>query len=236
MQNIIELAENLLTFTQARSVFLYGSRARDDFYPESDYEIGVLIPREKYIGRSAIRDKFNIKDVNIFPFIYEEFMAQNPDTPFVKSIYLREIILAGKTLAGEEIIKKLMPPQISTTDILQELRFNLGYALAATHSYRNNDVDTASLHMAKSCLFATRDLIVLMTGELPLTYDEIVEKAKTINLGKFESLPQYANQLRRREVGLDEQKLFANISYLNQFVENQIIRTLKTDGDITLVK
>lgn len=161
MENIQKIIDDLLKFTNTKSIFLYGSRARTDFYNESDYEIGVLMAKDEYIGRSEIKNKFNFKGVNIFPFYYEEFISHNPDTPFVKSIYMKEIIEAGKTLAGEKIIENLKPPEIKLLDIIQDLRFNLGYSLAATHSYREGDNINASLHLAKSCLFGTRDYIIL---------------------------------------------------------------------------
>lgn len=97
MEKVQQIGNDLIKLTSAKSVFLYGSRARTDFYEESDYEIGVLMEKDKYIGRSEIKKHFNLKGVNIFPFYYEDFVAGNPDTPFVKSIYMKEIIEAGKT-------------------------------------------------------------------------------------------------------------------------------------------
>ena len=43
MEKAQKIANDLFKFANAKSIFLYGSRARDDFYEESDYEIGVLI-------------------------------------------------------------------------------------------------------------------------------------------------------------------------------------------------
>ena len=47
--------------------------------------------------------------------------------------------MAGKTLSGEKVIEKMKAPQISIIDLIQDLRFNLGYALASVISYRNGD-------------------------------------------------------------------------------------------------
>ena len=102
MEKAEKIAQELLKFTNAKSVFLYGSRARADFYAESDYEIGVLMEKDKYVGRAEIKNRFSEKGVNIFPFYYEDFIAGNPDTPFQKSIYMREFVEPGKPLSGDK--------------------------------------------------------------------------------------------------------------------------------------
>ncbi len=236
MENIQKIIDGLINFTNAKSVFLYGSRARTDFYNESDYEIGVLMEKDKYIGRSEIKDKFNFKGINIFPFYYEEFIECNPDTPFVKSIYMKEIIEAGKTLAGEKIIENLKPPEIKLFDVIQDLRFNLGYSLAATHSYRENDNINAALHLAKSCLFGTRDYIILKLKKFPIPFDEIVKLSNNLDLKEYGDLPSYAHKLRRREEKVNEQNLFKNISYLNKFIEKELLEVYNKQGNVVLIK
>lgn len=236
MEKIQKIIDDLLKFTDAKSIFLYGSRARTDFYNESDYEIGVLMEKDKYISRSEIKDKFNLKSINIFPFHYEEFIVYNPDTPFVKSIYMREIIEAGKTVTGEKVIENLTPPEIKLLDIIQDLRFNLGYSLAATHSYRGGDKINASLHLAKSCLFGTRDYIILKLQKFPISFDEIVELSKNLDLKEYDDLPSYAHRLRKREEKMNEHNLFKNISYLNKFVEKELLETYNNQGNIILIK
>lgn len=235
MDKAQQIADDLLKFTNARSIFLYGSRARTDFYSESDYEVGVLMDRKKYISRAEIKSRFDIKGINIFPFYYDNFVAGNPDTPFQKSIYMREIIEAGKTLAGEKIIESLQPPVISLLDIIQDVRFNLGYALAATHSFRNGDNLTASLHLAKSCLFGTRNYIIFKTNKLLISYDNIVKASKELDLQEYQDLPAYAAKLRKEEVGVDDKSLFQNISYLNKFIENDLMASFRKEGDRALV-
>ena len=236
MKNIQNVINDLQKFTDAKSIFLYGSRARTDFYNESNYEIGVLMENDKYISRKDIKDKFNFRGINIFPFHYEDFIAYNPDTPFVKSIYMREVIEAGKTVVGEKIIENMKPPGIKLLDIIYDLRFNLGYSLAATHSYREGDNINASLHLAKSCLFGTRDYIILKLKKFPVPFDEIVELSKTLDLYEYSDLPSYAFKLRKREEKIDENKLFANISYLNKFVEKELLEAYNNQGNIILIK
>lgn len=236
MEQIQKLIDELLSFTNAKSIFLYGSRARTDFYNESDYEIGVLMDSKKYVSRGEIKTKFNLKGINIFPFYYDDFIKYDPDTPFVKSIYIREIIEAGKTLAGEKVIENLKPPEIKLLDVIQDLRFNLGYSLAATHSHREGDFINASLHLAKSCLFGTRDYIILKLKKFPISFDEIVESSKSLNLEDYSNLPRYARGLRKGEEKINEQNLFKNISYLNKFIEKEVMETYKNQNNIVLIK
>lgn len=236
MEKAKKIAEEILKLTDAKSVFLYGSRSRSDFYPDSDYEIGVLMEKNKYVSRDEIKNHFNIKGVNIFPFRYEDFVVGNIDTPFQKSIYLREIIEAGKTLAGEKIIENLKLPEIKLLDIIQDIRFNLGYALASTHSYRNGDNATASLHFAKACLFGTRDYIIFKTGKFLISYDDILQASREIDLEEYQDLPDYAFRLRKREIDIEDKKLFQNISYLNKFIESQMLTVFNSEGNKVLVK
>jgi len=235
MDKAEQIAKELLKFTNAKSVFLYGSRARADFYTESDYEIGVLMTKENYVGRAEIKNRFNEWGVNIFPFYYEDFIAGNPDTPFQKSIYMREIVEAGRTLAGEKVIENLKPPEIRLLDLIQDVRFNLGYALAATHSYRNGDNTTASLHFAKSCLFGTRDYIVFKTNNFLISYDDIINASRKLDLQEYKDLPEYAFQVRKGSADIDNTRLFQNISYLNKFIENELVNTFEKEGNKTLI-
>lgn len=235
MDKAEQIAQELLKFTNAKSIFLYGSRARADFYDESDYEIGILMEKSKYVGRAEIKKHFSEKGVNVFPFYHEDFIAGNPDTPFQKSIYMREIVEAGKTLAGEKVIENLKVPEIKLLDLIQDVRFNLGYALAATHSYRNGDNATASLHFAKSCLFGTRDYIIFKTGNFLISYDDILAASKKLDLQEYKDLPDYAFQLRKRGTDIDDKKLFQNISYLNRFIEAELLTAFEKSGNKSLV-
>jgi len=236
MNKAKEIAQKIMEFTKAKSIFLYGSRARDDFYDESDYEIGILMEKDRYISRAEIKNYLNEKGVNVFPFHYEDFIKGNPDTPFQKSIYMREIIEAGKTLTGEKIIENLKPPEIRLLDIIQDVRFNLGYALAATHSYRNGDNATARLHFAKSCLFGTRNYIAFKTSKFVISYDDILNISKKLDLKEYKDLPAYAYEMRKREVEIDDKKLFQNISYLNKFIENELLLAFTNEGNVTIIK
>ena len=152
------------------SIFLYGSRARTDSLSRSDYEIGVLYKRTKKISRTELKEINTNKDVVLYPFEYEDFLAYKIDTPFPENIYFRELIKAGKTLHGEKVIENLEPPKITTLDLLQRIRFDTGFALAAILSKRNGDEITAATEFPKSCLFGVRCLLILDTKSFPLTF------------------------------------------------------------------
>lgn len=219
---------------QPTSIFLYGSRARTDSTPGSDYEIGVLLPEDKYVGRSVLRGAVKDKGVSVYPFRLEQFKAGNPDTPFNKKIYLREVIASGKTLRGEKVIESMQLPSIETLDVLSDAQFNLGYALAATIAHRDGSEQTANLLFYKSCLFGVRSLIMEKTGKVPATYDDIVAEAELLELGEYADLVKAAYQARQSGT-YDPAALFKNISFINQFVMPALRNRMEKDGNQILV-
>jgi hypothetical protein len=48
-------------------------------------------------------------------------------------------------------------------------------------------------------------------------------------------LPEYAFQIRKRDADIDDAKLFQNISYLNKFIENELVSTFKKEGNKILI-
>lgn len=119
-----------------RSVFLYGSRSRGDAKPDSDYEIGVIFDDDKYVRRSDIHAAIPNPNVKAYPFKWGELLNGTFGHVFQKSIYLREIIKGGRTIAGEHLLEQIPPPPITTLDLIQRLRFDIGMALAAVLSFR----------------------------------------------------------------------------------------------------
>ena len=216
------------------SIFLYGSRARTDSLSRSDYEIGVLYRRDKKISRSELKEINPYKDVVLYPFEYEDFLAYKIDTPFPENIYFRELVEAGKTLYGEKVIENLEPPKITTLDLLQRIRFDTGFALAAILSKRNGDEITAATEFPKSCLFGVRCLIILDTKNFPLTYDDIYEQSKKLDLGEYREVVDHAFAVRKGEK-IDENFLYRNVSLLNKVIKNRILESLRKDGDKILI-
>ena len=219
------------------SIFLYGSRARTDFLKRSDFEIGVLMKKNKYVGRSKIKSEIQEKGFNIYPFEYEDFIKGKLDTPFQKSIYLREIVEAGKTLRGKKIIENMKAPEIEVIDIIQDLRFNLGYAFASMHSYRNGDKFTASYEFYKSCMFGLRDLEILKLRKFVAPYDDIYRLSKKLKLTKdYKDLVFTAYKARQILRPFQYKDIFINISFLNEFIESQIIDYFERNGNKVLIK
>lgn len=236
MKKLNAILDKLETFCEPISIFLYGSRARTDFLKRSDFEIGVLIPERRYMSRGEIRKIIKEKKINIYPFRYEDFIKGKIDTPFQNSIYLRELVLTGKTLRGKRVIEEINPPTIKVIDIIQDLRFNIGYALASVISYRNSDSKTASMEFYKSCLFGTRSLVILKLKIFALTYKEIYEFSKKLKLGEYELLVLVAYKSRQGKIKYSEKDMFQNISYLNKFIEPQLIRYFNKYGNKILIQ
>ncbi len=216
------------------SIFLYGSRARSDFLEQSDYEIGVIYRRSKKISRSELGELNPYKDVILYPFEYEDFIDYKIDTPFPENIYFRELIVAGKTLYGKEIIENLEPPKITTVDLLQRINFDIGFALAAILSNRNGDKVTAASEFTKSCFFGVRCLIILENGEFPTTYNNIYEESQKINLNGYQEVVDHALDVRRGGE-INEKFLYQNISLLNQIVRYRISSSLKEKGNKNII-
>jgi len=233
--NIEKVLDSIETICDPTSIFLYGSRARTDSTSESDYEIGILLPEDKYVGRTILRSAVKDARVSVYPFRLEQFQAGNPDTPFNKQIYLREVIVSGKTLRGEQIIENMQPPSIETIEVLADAQFNLGYALAATIAHRDGSVPTANLLFYKSCLFGTRALIMEKTGKVPATYDDILLASKDLDLGEYGDVVQAAYNARQSG-SYSPEILFKNISYLNQMVIPKIRQSLDEDGNKIVVE
>lgn len=217
------------------SIFLYGSRARTDALSRSDYEVGVLYKRAQKISRLELKEINPHKEVVIYPFEYEDFTAYKIDTPFPEAIYFRELIGAGKTLYGEQVIEHLEPPKITTLDLLQRVRFDTAFALAAILSKRNGDEITASTEFSKSCLFALRCLIILETKRFPFTYDDIYEESKTLNLGEYRQVVEHSFAVRKGTEPLDENLLYRNVSLLNKIIKNRIVDSMQKEGNKELL-
>lgn len=189
----------------------------------------MLLTEKRYVGRAVLRSAINDKRVSAYSFRLEQFVAGNPDTPFNKNIYMRELIASGRTLRGDKIIEGLEPPNIEVVDALSDAEFNLGYALAATIAHRDGATDTTNLLFYKSCLFGARALIMAKLGELPATYDAIVEAANKLDLGEYQALIKTAYDARQTGV-YDPNALFKNISFINQAVVPALREMLEHDA------
>lgn len=231
---LTQILSQLEAICSPKSIFLYGSQVRSDARPDSDYELGVLFERDKYVGRAVLKESVKDLNVSVYPFYVDDFIAGNPDTPFNKNIFLREVIASGRTIFGARIVEDMKPPAVDVLDLLSDVQFNLGYALAATISDRNGDLKSANTLFYKSCLFGTRSLIIFRTSSFPRTYPEIFSMAGKLQLGQYEQLIKSAYDARQS--GLYERSmLFKNISYLNQVVLPELRACLaQTDNKVML--
>ena len=212
-----DIVEKITQKASPSSIFLYGSRARDDATKRSDYEIGVLFTEDEYINRSALRGIITNENISIYPFEITQFKQGELDTPFNKRIYVRELVVAGKTLYGEQVIENMPIPSISAVDILADVQFNLGYALAATIANRDGATTTANLLFYKSVFFATRALIILEQKKMFITYTDIYQASKQLELGDYAKVLDAAHKARN-DRAYDIHMLYKNISYINQYI------------------
>jgi len=217
------------------SIVLYGSRARNDFLPESDHEIALFYTSRKDVTWADIKRYVNQPGFDIYPFNYDNFLKGSFDSPFQKTIYKRELIDAGKTLYGEDI-QKLPTPSIKMLDLIEDLRFNSGYALASLISLRNGDKQTSSQLFYKSCLFSARSPIMIETGKFPYTYNEILNLSREICLDEFQESIERAYSKRKNRFFVEAKEIIKLISEINNFLEPTIKRKYETEGDVIVIK
>lgn len=232
---IISALEALRQFN-SKSVFLYGSRGRSDSMPNSDYEIGVIFDDANYVQRHKIHAVIDSPNVKAYPFKLSELLNGTFDTPFQKTIYLHEIIKGGRTIDGEHLIEQIPPPPIAVIDLIQRIRFDIGYALAALLSYRNNDMQTSMEEFCKSCLLGVRNLEILELKIFPLGYDEIYELSKKVATEpRYTKVIDAAYSLRNGAKNVEIDVIFDNISLLNKLVEAKIIAAFEASGNVAVI-
>jgi predicted nucleotidyltransferase len=220
--------------TKPISVFIYGSRAREDFKNNSDYEIGVLFEKEKKWGRRELKQLHTLDHLNLYPFVYENFLEYSLDTPFPRAVYLRELLEGAKTVRGEKVVEKMEPPAVTLSDLLEVGTFQIAYALGAVLSSRQNDLVTASIEFTKSVLFGARVLVILETKKFPLEYDQITQQALKLDLEpQFIDLIKHAVDVRSG-ANINQQYLYTNITFLNQVVLQRVRDGLKKGNKVIL--
>lgn len=232
---IDETLQSLAKFNP-KSVFLYGSRGRGDAKIDSDYEFGVIFDDDDYVQRSDVHAATANPQVKAYPFKWSELSQGTFGHVFQKSIYLREIIEGGKTVAGKKLVENIKPVPITTLDLIQRLRFDIGLALAALLSSRSGDMVTSMEEFSKSCLFGLRCLIILELKEFPVGYEEIYTLA-----GKLQGVEEYQHVIdaafaQRSNAQLPEiDIIFENISLLDTFIEPKIVAYFNKKGNIRVI-
>lgn len=216
------------------SIFVYGSRARGDFKKNSDYEVGVLFERDKKWGRRELKQLHSLGNLNLYPFIYEDFIDYSLDTPFPRAVYLRELLEGAKTVKGKKVVEEMESPAVKVSDLLEVGTFQIAYALSAVLSSRQEDWITTSIEFTKSVLFGARVLVVLETKKFPLEYGEIAEQALKLELEpQFKDLIKHAIEVRKGAKP-DPIQLYTNITFLNQVVLQRVRDEFKNGNKILL--
>ena len=194
--------------TSPVSIFIYGSQARGDHIPESDYEVGVLYKEKNKISRSSLSKMHNVKGLNIYPFVYENFTTYQPDTPFPTAFYLRSLFDGGaKTIHGEKVVEEIQPPAITIT---------------------------AKDQLVGSIMYGSRVLLAL-NGMFVQRYDDILARIKQSELDdEYKELIEYAMRVRNNKDKIRPEMIFLAISYLNQVVRQQVKEKLSDGNTIVL--
>lgn len=219
-----------------KSVFLYGSRGRGDFLPDSDYEVGLIFDNDKYVQRSDIHAAITNPNVKAYPFKWGELSQGTFSHVFQKSLYLREIIKGTKTISGEDLIAQILPPPITTLDLIQRVRFDIGMSLAAILSFRSGDLPTGMEEFSKACFFGVRSLEILELKVFPLGYEEIYRlSSKVVKEPEYLEVIEAAHTLRKKGTTAGINILFKNVSLLDSLIEPKILAEFTANGNQDLV-
>ena len=101
--------ENLNSF----QFFCMGRGPELIFWKTVITRLGVLYARTKKITRLDLASVSSHKNINLYPFEYEDFLDYQIDTPFPEKIYLRELKESGQTISGEKALLFLRISEIN---------------------------------------------------------------------------------------------------------------------------
>ncbi len=212
------------------SVFVYGSRARDDYEAKSDFEVGVLYEEGKEWGRRDLARLHKVEGLNIYPFKIKDFCEYKLDTPFPKVLYMREMVGSAQTVTGEKVLESLALPEVRLMDLFEGAVFEVATAYAAYRSEKEKDHVTAAISFTKSVFFGTRVLLVLRKSAFSFTYTQILEESRGLDLKKeYRDLLEHAMEVRKGS-GIKWDTLFTNISFQNKAVLREV-RDALIEGD-----
>lgn len=232
---IEKLVSRILTICRPESIFLYGSRARDDARQGGDTEIGVVLPRERYVTRSRFLDVAEDQSTQIYPFVEEELTAGVIRTPFEPHFFARDLLLSAKTLYGRPLDTVLRMPAIGTLDALLEVRFSTGRALSAVLEHRSESRGLALDSFFKSFIYAARVLVLESTGRYLIRYPDILAAASDlVDDDNLTALPSAAAGAREG-VAPDPEAFYRNLDFCTRLVEPAVRRRLAA-GHITLAE
>lgn len=220
--DIDKLSQDIWAEFSPESVFLYGSRARWDFQEHSDYEVWVVFQDEQYVSRTKIRELLDSSLVKVYPFRLSQIQESTIDTPFQKNLYMWDIKTYGKHLFWEFDISNIKLKSITTLDLMQDIRFQIGLATSALIAYENWHKETSENLFYRSCLYWVRVLLILERKEFISWYSNIYSQISNVDLWEHDKLVKRAFSIRIWENELLWNYLFKNINFLNQFIEERL--------------
>ncbi len=235
-QDIQGVLSNVYESTKPVSIFVYGSQAKGDNVENSDFEVGVLYYKDSKVGRSELSEMHAIENLRMYPFIHEDFIKYNLDTPFPLATYMRSLLDGGsKTVYGDKTVESMTVPQILVSDLLEEISFQIARAVGSLLSFRQKDMVTATDQFVKSVLYGSQVYIVDQKGKYILRYDEIVEQVIGSELDEeYKKLVTSAMKIRKSEEALSMQMIFTAISYLNQIVRRSVKQQMRQGNKVML--
>lgn len=215
---IEEVLEKIIKLSKPVSIFLYGSMTRGDFENDSDYEIGIVFKEAEKLSRQEIKKMNKYDNVKIYPFVYEELIKGEIDTPFPKYFYLRTILETGIDLFGEKIRNIIYLSKLCKQDMYESMGFCLGRAYSAIISSRQNDLESMRDGFTKSGLYGLQLLIIAKKGEFVSSYIELIKKSKEFIPNEFNELIKNIVESRKGISVVQTPFLYKNISFLNKVV------------------
>lgn len=231
---LLKLTDKIQKKFSPVSIFLYGSHVQNTFIRNGDYVIGVFYAQDSHVSRKALKAVNPHPNVSAYAFCYEDFLEYRIDSPFPEKIYIRDLILGGKTLAGKDVLGTTPPPPIFTIDLLQGINFCLGNAVSAVVAFRNVDMETAAKEFVRSSMYGTRCLIALLQGKYPFSHAENIELSTRLDTRGFQETLFHAFDVRQG-APLQEDHLYRNIAFLSRVVRDQILADYTLRGNIVLV-
>ncbi|MDP4009393.1 MAG: nucleotidyltransferase domain-containing protein [Candidatus Shapirobacteria bacterium] len=220
---IDKVLRNIIDISKPISVFLYGSRVRNDFESDSDYEIGIIYKESKKWSRQQLKELNSYENVKIYPFSLEELESGEIDTPFPKAIYLKTISEESVCLYGEKLENIISPIKIDKDDLFEATGFCLGRAYSAVVSSKQNDLVATRDGFTKSGLYGIQLLIFVKTGNFVTSYKEMENKYLNLIPDEFKDLVKHIFDVRKNVATVAIPYLYKNISFLNKVV----LKTIK---------
>ncbi len=228
---IQDSVENIYKKTNPLSVFLYGSRAREDHRQNSDFEVGLIYPEKSRVRREDLAAMHTFSNLNLYSFTQESLKKYSIEVPFPKIVFLRELFENGSVvLLGKSLKEIIGPPPVSVSDMFEEVVFNRARSLGSLLSFRNKDVTTATDQIVKACAYALKMYLLLKTKQLFSRYDIVFTHPELIKLE-----PEYQNtfsriyEIRMQKKPLDLNLIFSVMTVIDKKVYEPVKKLASAD-------